>query len=310
MNFQTQFKYFKRASARWGLFSAQWLIRKTPYVFVRGVMHVFLFMWYRFAIKLKRISRESLQIAFGEQKTASERHKIIRQCFENVGMSMMDLIYYSQFPSLVHEKFTIHGRHYLDQALAQNKGVIIITAHFGNFCLMMMELAQLGYKTNCIIRKPRDPAVAEAIYENMTRVGVKPIYSIPAPRSVQQSLKALRQNEILFVLLDQNFGSSGGVYVNFFGRQAATATGPIVMANRTGAPILMVFTIRDKDRYRIIIDPPFDIERKDNEEEMVHSNVQKITNIIEKYIRLYPTEWGWMHRRWKSQSVKKGKSHG
>ena len=150
MNFQHQFKLFKRASARYGLFMALWLIRKLPFSFVRGVMRLFFFIWYRFAIRLKRISRETLGIAFKEEKSPVEINRIIKQCFENVGTSMMDLIFYSQYPSLVHEKFKIEGRAHLDQALAQGKGAIMVTAHFGNFCLMMLELAQLGYQTNCI----------------------------------------------------------------------------------------------------------------------------------------------------------------
>jgi len=299
MTYEQFLKVFKRASARYALNMALWLIRHLPYRFIKGVMHFFLFLWYRFAVRLRRIARESLLIAFGQDITETERRRIISRCFENVGRSMTDLIYFSQFPDGVTEKFRIDNRHYLDQALQQGKGIILVTAHFGNFCLMMLDLAQRGYKINCIIRRARDADVDRTIFESMSRVRVKPIYSTPPRQSVQDSLKVLRNNEILCVLLDQHFGSGSGVYVDFFGRKAATATGPVILARRTGAPVLPVFTIREDDQYRIMIEPPVVLEKEDDEAAITR-DVAKLTGIIEDYVRRYPTEWGWMHRRWKS----------
>jgi KDO2-lipid IV(A) lauroyltransferase len=92
------------------------------------------------------------------------------------------------------------------------------------------------------------------------------------------------------------------VFVNFFGREAATATGPVVLALRTEAPIVPLFIVRGKDnRHKIIIEEPLEIEKKDTQEETLRFNIQKITSVIEFYIRKYPQEWGWIHRRWKSR---------
>ena len=111
----------------------------------------------------------------------------------------------------------------------------------------------------------------------------------------------------MFISLDQHFGSAGGVYVDFFGQKAATATGPVVFAQRTQAPILPIFIVRQPDdTHKILIDSPITIEPKSTDEETVQFNVGKITQVIEKYIRLYPQEWSWMHRRWKSQSKVNG----
>jgi len=298
MDFSSQFKFFKRASARYALKMALWLIHHLPYRIIKGVMYFFLFLWYSFAIRLRRIARESLLTAFGAEMTETQRRRIIRQCFENVGHSMTDLIYFSQYPEGVTQRFRLEGQQHLDQALQRGQGVVMVTAHFGNFCLMMLDLAQRGYKMNCIIRRARDVDVDMTIFHSMTRVGVKPIYSTPAHQSVQESLKVLRNNEILCVLLDQHFGSGSGVYVDFFGNKAATATGPVVLARRTGAPVLPVFTIQDGEAYRVIIEPPVTLEQGDSEDALT-TDVAKLTHIIESYIRRYPTEWGWMHRRWK-----------
>jgi KDO2-lipid IV(A) lauroyltransferase len=107
---------------------------------------------------------------------------------------------------------------------------------------------------------------------------------------------------LLFIPIDQNFGSGGGVYVNFFGHKAATAIGPAVFALRTGAPILPMFIIRQDDAtHKIIIEPPIKVESQDDENETVTAVMAKITSVIEQYIRRYPQEWAWMHRRWKSR---------
>jgi len=300
MDLKTRTKYLKRASARVALHMAFWFIHRLPYKALKVVMHVFIFVWSRMAIRLRRIAHESLRIAFAKEMDEKKRRRIVRDCFENVGCSMVDLIYYSEYPAGVAKRFTIEGREYLDRALAAGRGVVVVTAHFGNFCLMMLNLAQLGYKVNCIIRRTRDEDIGQTIFKAMSKVGVHPIYSIPARQSVQQSLKALRQNEILCILLDQHFGSGSGVYVDFFGRKAATATGPIVFANRTGSPILPVFTVRDGADYKIIIEPPFELQAAEDDQAFLEKNVTGITRIIEGYIRRYPAEWGWMHRRWKN----------
>ena len=104
------------------------------------------------------------------------------------------------------------------------------------------------------------------------------------------------------VLMDQNTGSKSGVFVDFFGRKAGTPTGPIIFAMRTGSPIMPIFTIRDGyDTHRIVVEPHFYIEEKENDPATIAFNVQKITNTIERYIRQYPEEWGWMHKRFKSK---------
>jgi len=114
-------------------------------------------------------------------------------------------------------------------------------------------------------------------------------------------LDVLRNNEILFVPLDQNFGS-GGVYVEFFGQKAATATGPVVFAKRTNATILPMFIIRvTDDTHKIIIKEPLILEEGFDEQDTIYKSTKKITSMIEEYVRRYPHEWGWMHRRWKSQ---------
>ena len=118
---------------------------------------------------------------------------------------------------------------------------------------------------------------------------------------MEDSIRTLRNNGLLFIPLDQNFGT-GGIFVNFFGRQAATATGPIVLAQRTQAAILPCFIIRQEDdTHKVVFEPSVTLEEGESGRETLSINIQKLTDIIESYIRRYPAQWGWIHRRWKSK---------
>ena len=302
MNLNDRIKKIKRALARYGLFSVSWVITKLPYALVSQLTHGFIALGYRLAIRQKKIAIESLHIAFGKQKSQEEIKRIARACFENLGRDMIELIYFMAHPAMIRERVAFEGQEYLDRAFKEGNGVVAISAHFGNFPLMLLRCSQEGYKTNAIIRPTRDEIIEKYFLEQRTRLGLTTVYSHPRKQCVDTSLKVLRNNELLFIPLDQNFGSGAGVFVDFFGQKAATATGPVVFALRTKAPLIPMFMIRQNDdTHKIIIEPPLNLEIKDDDKETILVNTAKITQVIERYVRQYPQEWGWMHRRWKSR---------
>lgn len=301
MAFQDSIKKFKRDLARYALHASSWMITRLPYPAVRSITKGFTVLGFCLAIRQRKIAVESLSVAFGKEKAQSDIQRITRECFENLGRGMIELIYFMAHPEMIREKVFFEGKEHLDTALAQKNGVIAVSAHFGNFPLMLLRFAQEGYKTNAIIRPARDEKIEEYFFGLRSRLGLNTIYSHPRKTCVDTSLKVLRNNEFLFIPLDQNFGSGAGVFVDFFGQKAATATGPVVFAMRTKSPILPIFTVRENDTHRILIEPPIFLEEGKDDKETIFINTSRITQIIERYIRKYPQEWGWMHRRWKSR---------
>jgi KDO2-lipid IV(A) lauroyltransferase len=147
----------------------------------------------------------------------------------------------------------------------------------------------------------RDSKVEEIFLAKRSRLGIKTIYSQPRNACVNNTILALRNNELVFIPIDQNFGT-GGVFVDFFAQKAATATGPVVLAQRTGAAVVPCFIIRQKDdTHKLVFETAINLQDGNSSEETVSINIQKLTDIIESYIRRYPAEWGWIHRRWKSK---------
>ncbi len=288
--------------ARYGLYGSSWFINKLPYHAVKIMAAVFITIGYWFTVRQRRIAWESLQIAFGREKSANELKRIIWACFENLGRGMIELIYFMDHPAMIKQKVFLEGKEHLDKAFQEGNGVVAISAHFGNFPLMLLRFAREGYKTNAIIRPTRDQEIEKHFLNQRTKLGLKTIYSQPRKECVETSIRALRNNELVFIPLDQNFGSGAGVFVDFFGQKAATATGPVVFAMRTKAPLLPMFIIRQNDdTHKVIIEPPLYLEEKSNDKDTIVINTARITRIIERYIRQYPQEWGWMHRRWKSK---------
>lgn len=300
-------KQFNRVIARYFLFVFTWIFQRVSCGFVKGFSAVFIFIGFLCIPRQKKVARESLRIAFGEGKTEDEIEAIVKRCFSNLGRGMIELIYIMEHPAMIKQKAIFEGKEHLDRALAFGKGVILVSAHFGSFPLMLLRLAQEGYKVNAIIRPVRDEIAEKYFSDKRERLGIHTIYAHQRKQCVDTSIRVLRDNQIVFIPLDQHFGSAGGVYVDFFGQKAATATGPVVFAQRTQAPILPIFIVRQPDdTHKIIIDSPITIEAKSTDEETVQFNVGKITQVIEKYIRIYPEEWSWMHRRWKFQSKVRG----
>jgi KDO2-lipid IV(A) lauroyltransferase len=274
--------------------------RSWIYNFARAIATI----GYSVAGKQRKIALENLSIAFGKDKSSQQIKQIVKDCFTFMAKAGVELVFLMDRPALIRKNIEMVGKEYLDTALSKGKGVILVSAHFGNFPLMMAKLSLEGYKTAGIMRFMRDERAERFFTAKRTKLGIKTIYSQPRKVCVENSIRTLRANELIFIPLDQNFGT-GGVFVDFFGRKAATATGPVVLAKRTNATILPCFIVRQpEDTHKIIFEPPLALEEGRTNQETIAINVQRLTNVIETYIRRYPAEWGWIHRRWKSKPKK------
>lgn len=254
-----------------------------------------------FASKQKAIARESLTIAFEKEKTSCQIEEIARNCFIYMVKSGFELVFLMGRPALLRKRVELAGEENLKSALSGGNGVILVSAHFGNFPLLMAKLSLEDYRVSGIMRAMKDQRVENMFLAKRQKLNIKTIYSQPRKTCVEDSIRCLRNNELLFIPIDQNFGTSG-IFVDFFGRKAATATGPVVLAQRTQSAIIPCFIIRQKDdTHKIIFEKPLTLEKGRDNEETILINIQRLTSIIESYIRKYPAEWSWIHRRWKSK---------
>ena len=250
----------------------------------------------------RKISIDSLAIAFPGM-TLKERKKITRDFFVFMAQSAFELLYFLRHLDRM-QGIKIEGRQNLDEALKAGTGIILVAAHMGNFPLMSLKLAREGYKINFVTRPMRDEKAGDYLFNLRENAGVKSIFSYPRKECIGGILKALRNNEIVIMQMDQNFGS-GGVWVKFFGKLAATPVGPITLGMRTHAKLVPAYIYREGfNRHCIKIFPAEPLIEAESKDEAILKNAAKFSRIIESWVKEYPEQWGWIHRRWKSQPPK------
>jgi Kdo2-lipid IVA lauroyltransferase/acyltransferase len=121
--------------------------------------------------------------------------------------------------------------------------------------------------------------------------------------NVRGLLSAMKSGETVGILMDTNMTPPQGVFVDFFGIPACTASGMARIAMRTDAAVVPGFTIWDPElrKYRLRFDPTLDLIRTGDDDADIIANTARFTKVIEEYVRRYPDQWLWVHRRWKTR---------
>ena len=253
---------------------------------------------YRISPRHRRIALGNLETAFGREKTARERAAIARASFAHFGQVTLETIKFAHFSrARVLELIDIEGREHLERALAGGKGVLAFSAHYGNWETMIPALSPMG-PFHVIARQLDNRLVDRRLAAVRTRMGGVIIDKMGAARPITRVLK---RGGIIAILIDQNVLRSQAVFVDFFGRPAATTPGPASFHILTGAPLLPVFCRPQGRRHVWTILPPPEISLSGRREEDVLKITRICTKMIEDQIRRAPEWWLWMHKRWNTR---------
>lgn len=249
----------------------------------------------------RKIALDNLRLAFGKEKTENEIRSIARKVFENLGKNAVELVNFPKINERNFRKFvTLENRHVLDKAFAKGKGVIIITAHFGNWELLAAGFRLEGYPGVTIGRKIYFYKYDQYLNYLRKTHDVNVIYRDDSPRKM---LKVLKDNKILGIVADQDVDSVEGVFVDFFGRPAYTPVGPAALAAVTGAALVPALILRKNGHHSLIVEEPVELINTGDKEKDLVENTKRWSLVIESYIRKYPEQWVWMHRRWKTKKA-------
>jgi KDO2-lipid IV(A) lauroyltransferase len=277
------------------------LMRFMPFWLYRFLVKVGMLVFYAFSGRLRRNALESLTIAFGDKLSPEEKKKISRRCFQNLARGLGEYAYAFEHPDICDKCFSLVGKEHLDRAMREGKGAVIAIAHIGTFAAMLLHFVRNGFKTNVVMRPPRNPGFREKIGNGRERVGLNVIFTSPLKSCIVECYRALERNELLAMPIDQNYGGAGRVFVDFFGRLAGTAPGVISYAVKVGSPVLFAYVLPEKKgHFRIVVEPPMDIVRKPTDRETLVYNTGVLTSRLERLIRGNIEQWSWMHKRWKA----------
>jgi Kdo2-lipid IVA lauroyltransferase/acyltransferase len=250
--------------------------------------------------RLRRVGMRNLELAFPE-KSIAERKRILRGVFTSLGRQLAEVC---QFPKYtrqnVDDVVVYDGLENFQEAYARGKGVLFVTAHFGAWELSAFTHSLHGHWLHIVMRPMDNCYLDRLIQSYRTMHGNK---TVGKDDFVRGLLAAMKCRETVGILMDTNMTPPQGVFVNFFGIPACTASGLARIALRTNAAVVPGFTIWDKDlgKYRLRFDAALELIHTGDLEADIVANTQLFTKVIEDYVRKYPDQWLWVHRRWKTR---------
>jgi KDO2-lipid IV(A) lauroyltransferase len=237
---------------------------------------------------------DNLTRAFPEKKPA-EIQRIAHQNWKNLGRTALEFVRSQDF--MAPEKFSRirwENVERVDAVAAANKPILFIVFHFANWEILGMATQARFKKIMAIARPIKNPYVENWIKNKRAQGGMKITLHRDA---VKESLRWLKNRNMLGLLVDQNL-YHGGVFVNFFGRPAATTTLPALLRLRTDAVIFVAYALREEGTFRLVYEPLV-LPAVENEADRLVAYTQAISDHLERVIRKYPENWFWIHNRWK-----------
>jgi KDO2-lipid IV(A) lauroyltransferase len=244
----------------------------------------------------RRLALDNLAAAF-PGRLESERRAIARGVFRHFGCLLTELL---RFSGLDREQMLasveFDGTERVAQAHQLGKGVLFVTGHFGFWEIHALAHALRFPPINVVVRALDNPQLNAWLEALRTKTGNSVIHR---KGSLRRILRALSDNLGVAILIDQHIQTTDAVVIDFFDRPAATTSAVAALALRTGAPIIPVFAVRTPEgRYRMIYEPPIEPPPADSPD-AVRELTQRCTDVLEMYVRRYPSQWLWMHRRWR-----------
>ena len=245
------------------------------------------------------IAAENLRQAFPHWDEP-RRLRTARAVYAHFGQTLLDILWMAEQPrerllGLIVEE----GRENADGVRAAGRGVVYVTGHFGNWEFYGVAFGWLGEPVGVVARPLDNPALEARLTAVRTRSGNT---VISKRRALPDILRLLRQGAGVAILVDQNVQEQDGIFVEFFGRPAATTTVAAALAVKTGCALLPVHCEALPDgRYKFVYGRPLEWTTTGNRQDDIARLTQALTTVIEGWVRERPEQWLWMHRRWKTQ---------
>jgi KDO2-lipid IV(A) lauroyltransferase len=250
--------------------------------------------------RLRRVGLRNLKLAF-PQLSARERRRLLRGEFISLGRQLAEVCLFPRYTrENVSQVVVYQGFENFERAYARGKGVLFLTGHVGAWELSAFAHSLHGHPLSIVMRSLDNPLVDGLLQRYRTMHGNR---TVDKDDFVRGLLSAMRAGETVGILMDTNMTPPQGVFVDFFGIPACTASGLARIALRTDAAVVPGFTVWDSKLRKYVLHflPPVELVRTEDNEADIVANTAKFTRVIEDVVRQYPDQWLWVHRRWKTR---------
>jgi KDO2-lipid IV(A) lauroyltransferase len=255
---------------------------------------------YRFHGRLRRVGHCNLEMAL-PALSAEGRDRILRGVFRHLGWQLVEFCRMTRYtPENTRNWIRTEGLDHYLAAKARGKGVLIVTGHLGAWELSSFYHSLMGYPMS-VIARPLDNRRLDTFVN-----GIRCLHGnrvVPKDNFARGLLRAMRANHTVGILMDTNMTPPQGVFVDFFGKQACTASGVARVALKTGAAVLPGFMLWEPEegKYVLHFGPELEFERTGDAARDILAATQQCARVTEEWIRRYPDQWLWIHRRWKTR---------
>ena len=257
-------------------------------------------MAFRALGRLRGVGIRNLELAFPDMP-ASQREAILRSEYRNLGLLLAEFCKMPGYtPETASRFIRYEGLDNYLKARDRGKGVLVLTGHLGAWELSSFYHSLMGMPMGMVIRRLDNPLVDAFVNRIRCLHGNRVIHKDDFARGLIASMRA---GETVGILMDTNMTPPQGVFVPFFGVQACTASGMARIAAKTGAAVVPGFLLweESEQKYVLHFGEELQVVHSGDAEQDVLANTAVFTAAIERYIRQYPEQWLWMHRRWKTR---------
>lgn len=253
---------------------------------------------FRILATRRQIAIDNIKASLGY--TGKEAYQTAKRTFHLIGEHFLDFIKTAaDSPETVRKRYHVEGWEHFQKALENEKGVILIGFHFGKWELQGMFHAAIGQPTSVLGRPLDNPFLDQWVSRAREKFGMQIINS-KHPSAIRTILSILHKKGTVGFLIDQNVRGDRGVFIDFFGRLAYTHKVIALVARKTDSPVIPTFIRREGvDKFRLTYGEPLSLVRTQNRNRDIITNTQIMTRVLEKAVREEPSEWFWMHNRWK-----------
>jgi KDO2-lipid IV(A) lauroyltransferase len=282
------------------------LVRISPPWALRLERKLLVFFLKKASPRHSRLVAANLAQAFPADD-AGRRDDLKTRVYDHFGMVFMEILrtFARNDPRAILARTRVRHAEILERALEKRRGVIVFSAHFGNWEWIPLVLRdRLGKEIHSIARPMDNPRIEGKVREFREAMGSRVIYKQGSLRTI---LKRLAGNGVVYLLIDQNTVPREGVFVDFFGRPAATVTTVAQLYLKRKIPVVPVFLHYEGAEIVLDVLPEIDFTAAGEDPAAVTALTQKMTRLIEEQVRLYPEQWFWFHDRWKTRP--QGETH-